>query len=195
MRWTCFEKRNFMGIELDVLVGHPEHDLLFVATQVARAAGLKQPANSASAYRRVNKAGMALMTLIQDGCIRLEDIPADERDQRLRTTTVIFTESESYQMLLRGHAPQPPSHSASGSLRKSSRPSERPVLTKLRIPPTQSLWVSWMNSRRFEGKLLEHLQDVPSDSAYESEASERPKSLHESATCSVYRRSHARGNC
>lgn len=100
------QESNFMGIELDVLVGHPEHDLLFVATQVARAAGLKQPANSASAYRRVNKAGMALMTLIQDGCIRLEDIPADERDQRLRTTTVIFTESESYQMLLRGHAPQ-----------------------------------------------------------------------------------------
>lgn len=46
------------------------------------------------------------MTLIQDGCIRLEDIPADERHQRLRTTTVIFTESESYQMLLRGSAPQ-----------------------------------------------------------------------------------------
>lgn len=34
-----FEKRNFMGIELDVLVGHPEHDLLFVAVQAARAAG------------------------------------------------------------------------------------------------------------------------------------------------------------
>ena len=84
----------------------PEHDLLFVAAQVARAAGLKQPANSASAFRRVHKAGQALMTLIQDGCIRLEDIPADERDQRLRTTTVIFTESESYQMLLRGSAPQ-----------------------------------------------------------------------------------------
>ncbi|WP_275670485.1 hypothetical protein [Pseudomonas fragi] len=28
-----------MGVELDVIVGHPEHDLLFVATQVARAAG------------------------------------------------------------------------------------------------------------------------------------------------------------
>ena len=67
-----------MDIELDVLVGHPEHDLLFVATQVARAAGLKQPANSASAFRRVHKAGQALMALIQDGCIRLEDIPADE---------------------------------------------------------------------------------------------------------------------
>lgn len=35
-----------MGIELDVLVGHPEHELLFVATQVARAAGLKDPSNA-----------------------------------------------------------------------------------------------------------------------------------------------------
>lgn len=41
-----FEKRNFMGIELDVLVGHPEHEFLFVATQVARAAGLKNPKSS-----------------------------------------------------------------------------------------------------------------------------------------------------
>lgn len=147
-----------MGIELDVLVGHPEHELLFVATQVARSAGLKDPGSSirtskrrlpdgsvqlssltalsaaslpkvtgalqwrdalrvldsvqdspnASDFAKVmrKQAGLALMTLIQDGCIRLEDIPADERDQRLRTTTVIFTESESYQMLLRGSAPQ-----------------------------------------------------------------------------------------
>ncbi|WP_457253103.1 hypothetical protein [Pseudomonas juntendi] len=35
-----------MGIELDVLVGHPEHELLFVATQVARAAGLKNPSTA-----------------------------------------------------------------------------------------------------------------------------------------------------
>ncbi len=45
-----FEKRNFMGIELDVLVGHPEHDLLFVATQVARAAGLKNPMQMAAYF-------------------------------------------------------------------------------------------------------------------------------------------------
>ncbi|MNE87534.1 hypothetical protein D3C77_187950 [compost metagenome] len=32
-----------MGIQRDVLVGHPEHELLFVATQVARSAGLKDP--------------------------------------------------------------------------------------------------------------------------------------------------------
>lgn len=36
-----FVKQSFMGIELDILVGHPEHDILFIATQVARAAGLK----------------------------------------------------------------------------------------------------------------------------------------------------------
>lgn len=41
-----------MGIELDVLVGHPEHELLFVATQVARAAGLKNPSHAVANYHR-----------------------------------------------------------------------------------------------------------------------------------------------
>lgn len=36
-----------VGIELDVLVGHPEHDLLFVATQVTRVTGMKNPSQSA----------------------------------------------------------------------------------------------------------------------------------------------------
>lgn len=59
-----FEKRNFMGIELDVLVGHPEHDLLFVATQVARAAGLKNPHMSATKYRNLAcNAGKKFLTI------------------------------------------------------------------------------------------------------------------------------------
>jgi hypothetical protein len=41
-----YEKRNFMGIELDVLGSHPEHDLLFIANQVAHAAGLKDASHS-----------------------------------------------------------------------------------------------------------------------------------------------------
>ncbi|MFV3378100.1 hypothetical protein ACNE9Y_28675 [Pseudomonas sp. NY11226] len=41
-----------MGTELDVLVGHPEHELLFVATQVARAAGLKNPSNAIFSFHR-----------------------------------------------------------------------------------------------------------------------------------------------
>lgn len=33
-----------MGIEQDILVDHPEHEMLFVAVQVVRSAGLKEPA-------------------------------------------------------------------------------------------------------------------------------------------------------
>ncbi|WJM52458.1 BRO family protein [Pseudomonas asiatica] len=92
-----------MGIELDVLAGHPEHDLLFVATQVARAAGLKHPAESIRNARQGFGAGHPLSTLIQENCISL---PTDIHGRRLRSNTVIFTESELYAMLLRGHAPQ-----------------------------------------------------------------------------------------
>ena len=38
-----FEKRNFRGIELDVVTGHPQHSLLFLGTQVAGVAGLQSP--------------------------------------------------------------------------------------------------------------------------------------------------------
>ena len=102
MRWTCFEKRNFMGIELDVLVGHPEHELLFVATPVARAAGLKNPAEAINQSRKNHKAGRDLAGLIRQERISL---PKDIRGHAIRSTTVLFTESEVYDMLLRGHAP------------------------------------------------------------------------------------------
>ncbi|WP_286903000.1 BRO-N domain-containing protein [Pseudomonas sp. UBA2628] len=92
-----------MGIELDVLVGHPEYELLFVATPVARAAGLKHPAESIRNARQGFGAGHQLSTLIQENCISL---PTDIHGRRLRSNTVIFTESELYAMLLRGHAPQ-----------------------------------------------------------------------------------------
>lgn len=42
------DKGWLLAIELDVLTGHPDHDLLFVATQVARAAGLKSPGTGTS---------------------------------------------------------------------------------------------------------------------------------------------------
>ncbi|PMU87909.1 hypothetical protein C1Y30_20395 [Pseudomonas sp. GW704-F3] len=67
-RWTYFEKRNFMGIELDVLVGHPEHDLLFVATQVALAAQMKNPKQSVNDLRNLkhDRPGQQLSTLVKD---------------------------------------------------------------------------------------------------------------------------------
>lgn len=90
-----FEKRNFMGVDLDVLVGHPEHELLFVATQVARAAGLKNPSNAACVQ---GKRGPAL---------RMGSLPPLGMDGHLfKATSLLFPEAQVYQMLLRGHAPQ-----------------------------------------------------------------------------------------
>lgn len=42
----------------------PEHDLLFVATQVARAAGLKDPAGAANAHRSKGLRGLSLERLM-----------------------------------------------------------------------------------------------------------------------------------
>lgn len=94
-----FEKRNFMGIELDVLVGHPEHDLLFVATQVARASGLKYPSQSVSQVRSLSGSG-----------VQLEEIHKkysfSAKPSGVRKDVVLFSEAELYVMLLRGNAPQ-----------------------------------------------------------------------------------------
>lgn len=106
MRWTCFEKRNFMGIELDVLVGHPEHDLLFVATQVAGAAGLKSPSANVSDYRKTERGAEGALTL-RDALILEKSIsvPKDGLGRTYRSTTALGSESWVYQLLLRGHAP------------------------------------------------------------------------------------------
>lgn len=90
-----------MGIQLDVLVGHPEHDLLFVATQVA-AAGLKNPKESVRNARQLRGAGAQLQTLVNKKCT---NVPTDPAGRTLKTVTIIFTEAEVYTMLLRGHAP------------------------------------------------------------------------------------------
>ncbi|MBX9410562.1 hypothetical protein K5E40_33555 [Pseudomonas baetica] len=98
-----FVKQSFMGIELDVLVGHPEHDLLFVATQVARAAGLKDPKSSVRQHAPKASAGV----------LRVSDVLGDNlssmRPEGIHAPTwakmYLFTEATMYDMLLRGHAP------------------------------------------------------------------------------------------
>lgn len=83
-----------MGVELDVLTGHPEHELLFVATQVARAAGLKDPHNQVS---------LVAEKLAGYRVVSLGEIPRDGRV--IKSNSWMFTEGAVYQMLLRGHAP------------------------------------------------------------------------------------------
>ena len=98
-----FEKRNFMGIELDVLVGHPEHELMFISTQIATAAGLKNP----KWFTQTGKANQ--------GTLQGRDIESLVRDSRTLDSLKavgnrwrdawVFPEPVVYQMLLRGHAP------------------------------------------------------------------------------------------
>lgn len=96
-----FTKQSFMGINLDILVGHPEHDILFIATQVARAAGLKSPSYASSVMAgRVGPAGS-----MQWGSLRGSLESPKGLGRPLVRTTWIFTEATVYQMLLRGHAP------------------------------------------------------------------------------------------
>ncbi|MCQ4310695.1 hypothetical protein NAV33_02115 [Pseudomonas stutzeri] len=100
-----FTKQSFMGIELDILVGHPEHDILFIATQVARAAGLKDPKGAVNKARRLSHYGVSLSDVLVAHSATC-GIPADDQGHRLRSTTVLFTERETYEMLARGNAPQ-----------------------------------------------------------------------------------------
>lgn len=93
-----FEKRNFMGIELDVLTGHPEHDLLFVATQVARAAGLK---NASHATWKITS-GMPTQAVQIGSLPKTETLKSPANVQK---TSWLTSEEAVYQMLLRGHAP------------------------------------------------------------------------------------------
>lgn len=94
-----FEKRNFMGIELDVLTGHPEHDLLFVATQVARAAGLKSPGTAIQAFHSSTVGFETQLTTLRSSIAKNT---IDSRKVKARSW--LFNEARVYQMLLRGHA-------------------------------------------------------------------------------------------
>ncbi|MEJ3666491.1 BRO-N domain-containing protein [Stutzerimonas stutzeri] len=95
-----FTKQSFMGIELDILLGHPEHDILFIATQVARAAGLKNPSNRTLEASRMEPSK----------AIRIRDLPSwqgllENGRPDLQGKSWMFSEPLVYQMLLRGHAP------------------------------------------------------------------------------------------
>lgn len=100
-----FEKRNFMGIELDVLVGHPEHELLFVANQVARAAGLKHH-NTVTNFKNSSVCNLRLSL---GEAIKVAnftgDLPPDPSGRAFQSRTTLFDEANAYLMLIRGHAP------------------------------------------------------------------------------------------
>lgn len=89
----------FAGVELDVVIGHPEHDLLFVAKQVADAAGLKDASSHISMTAKVNPVGH----------VKLSTMPCEIRKTlinfpRVQPNAWLFTEANAYKLLLRGRA-------------------------------------------------------------------------------------------
>lgn len=92
-----------MGIELDVLVGHPEHELLFVATQVARSAGLKEASHAVCQFAKyaVEKTQAVQVAKLGNPVEKPQSLKAT-----LKGNSWLFNETATYDMLLRGHAPQ-----------------------------------------------------------------------------------------
>lgn len=82
---------------------HPEHELLFVGSQVAKASGLKDPSSSIRNTKRVMSGHLCLSGLMDD---LSRSLPNEANGHSLRTTTVLINESFVYEMLLRGCAPQ-----------------------------------------------------------------------------------------
>lgn len=95
-----------MGIELDVLVGHPEHELMFMATQACLAAGLKSAKQSVGQYLKRHPEVKAMKAGELNGLSKIDLGLADRKDMKRWETIWIVPESTLYAMLLRGNAPQ-----------------------------------------------------------------------------------------
>lgn len=96
-----------MGIELDVLVGHPEHDLLFIVSQVARNAGLADPSNAVSGFASTRRCTVKMPI----GSIMSLDnfqgaVPLAPNGRRYHDITTLMDEPNVYAMLLRGNSPK-----------------------------------------------------------------------------------------
>lgn len=97
----------FAGVNLKVIAGHPEHDILFIAKQVADAAGLKNGSTVISNFAK--HGGKA------EKFLRVSDLQNAYRNYvgtqlidypRVQEKSYLLTEPQAYRLLLRGHAPQ-----------------------------------------------------------------------------------------
>jgi prophage antirepressor-like protein len=90
---------------LDVLIGHPEHDLLFVANQVMQASGLTHGKRNVQRYKDLmSERGQAL---------QVRDIKGDDLSTLPNVVGVprwadvwMFTEPAIYEVLLKAKSPK-----------------------------------------------------------------------------------------
>ncbi|MGQ7742773.1 BRO-N domain-containing protein [Pectobacterium brasiliense] len=97
-------KMNFAGLKLDVITGHPDHELLFVATQVATAMQFANPKSTlTNAFLRF-KSHIVTHSEVQ---FHIPSVMLRGADGRcLRKDARMLTESQLYEMILRTHTPQ-----------------------------------------------------------------------------------------
>ncbi|QHQ20678.1 hypothetical protein GMW71_10170 [Pectobacterium brasiliense] len=86
---------SFAGLKLDVITGHPDHELLFIGKQVLDAAGLLNGSNALWRY----KAALCLSDMPAHVTQTLVDYP------RIQYKSKLIDEATVYKILMRGHAP------------------------------------------------------------------------------------------
>ncbi|MFJ5401060.1 Bro-N domain-containing protein [Pectobacterium sp. CHL-2024] len=107
-------KMNFAGLQLDVITGHPEHELLFKGTQVATVIGLKNPKVAIRKFQmRTSRIGKMMQVRDLVGKVhRGSTLDSDVNSWSIlcdcpRWRDVwLMTEEALYEMLLAGNAPQ-----------------------------------------------------------------------------------------
>ncbi|KHS71948.1 hypothetical protein RC77_02290 [Pectobacterium brasiliense] len=95
-------KMNFAGIQLDVITGHPEYELLFVGSQVVTALGHKCVKTTLSNFFRNLKALQWCM--VQEYATNLH--LKEPSGRALRRSARMMSEAQVYTLIMRSYTPQ-----------------------------------------------------------------------------------------
>ncbi|WP_081042865.1 BRO family protein [Aeromonas veronii] len=88
------------------IAGHPEHDILFIAKQVADAAGLKYGSAVVSNFVKYGGKGEKFLRISELQPFYRNPIGSVAANWNAKATSVLMTEPQAYRLLLRGYAPQ-----------------------------------------------------------------------------------------
>lgn len=90
-----------------VIAGHPEHDILFIAKQIADAAGLKNGSHAVSMFAKQGGKSEKFLRVsdLQNAYHNMIDTQLIDYP-RVQPHSILLTEPQAYRLLLRGHAPQ-----------------------------------------------------------------------------------------
>ncbi|MBN3237414.1 hypothetical protein H5A46_08645 [Pectobacterium versatile] len=93
---------NFAGLQLDVITGHPDHELLFVGSQVVTALGHKCVKTTLSNFFRNLKALQWCM--VQEYATNLH--LKEPSGKALRRSARMMSEAQVYSLVMRSYTPQ-----------------------------------------------------------------------------------------